>query len=703
MINKEDGFDLHINWHFPEAKRYGFTFIILFVSLIIIYGNSFHCEFHFDDFPNIVDNPNIHLKSLSWENIRKTFYGTYYNQEKILRPFSFLTLAFNYYIGGHNVFGYHVVNFAIHYVASVFLFLFIYNTLKLPLIRGEYEKSAYATALLAVFIWATHPIQLTAVTYIVQRMASLAGVFYIMAMYFYLKGRICDNRNRKIKFLILCGVAALLACASKENAAMLPVSLFLYDLFLIQGVTKEKLKRNLRVMLVSVLIFVLAGVLYSDFSSLLNLYENRQFTFIERLLTEPRVILFYITLLFYPIDSRLTLLHDIEISKSVFVPWTTLPAITIILILIGTALCISRKKPFIAYCILFFFLNHLIEGSVIPLELIYEHRNYLPSMLFIVPLAIFMIRVLDYFSYKKSIQFLMAFGFTFVLFSQAHTTYSRNMIFQNEFTLWTDNIAKSPELSRPYNNLGTEYWKLGLHSKAFEEMQKALEMKNVSNIKATAIYHENIGMYYLKKKDYDQAKHHFLTGTEICKGNPHPRTLYGLAMVYYKEGNLAESQKLIEKAILSKPSELQYHLILSLLLLKSGDVGEAVTGANYILRMDPDYAFSLMILAEAMKIKGRYDAAILYWERFLKKYPRYLTGHLALIELLSMTGEKEKLNIVLGRIMYLKGKKSYLEIIYEGTDDDIVVYEPEPDILLPIISKGLADQSNEITNSNSDG
>ncbi len=265
-----------------------------------------------------------------------------------------------------------------------------------------------------------------------------------------------------------------------------------------------------------------------------------------------------------------------------------------------------------------------------------------------------------------------------------------------------DNTAKSPELSRPYNNLGTEYWKLGLYSKAFEKMQKALEMKNVSNIKATVIYHENIGMYYLKKKDYDQANHHFMTGTEICEGNPHPRTFYGLAMVYYKKDNLFESQKLIGKAILSNPSKLEYHLILSLILLKSGDVGEAVKGANYMLRMNTDYAFPLMILAEAMRIKGRYDAAILYWERFLKKYPRYLTGHLALIELYSMTGEKEKLNIVLGRIMYLKGKKSYLEIMHEGTDDDIVVYEPEPDILLPIISKSLADQSSEITNSNSD-
>jgi tetratricopeptide (TPR) repeat protein len=266
--------------------------------------------------------------------------------------------------------------------------------------------------------------------------------------------------------------------------------------------------------------------------------------------------------------------------------------------------------------------------------------------------------------------------------------------------LWLDNIEKSPALSRPYNNLGTEYWKLGLYDKAYEEMQKALQLKNVSDIKRTATYHENIGIYYFKKKDYEQAKHHFLTGTEICEGNPHPRTLYGLAMVYYKQGNLFESQKFINKAILNSPSKLEYHLILSLILLKSGDISEAVNGANYMLRMNPDYALPLMILAEAMKIKERYDIATLYWERFLKRYPRYIRGHLALIELLSITGQKEKLNTILGRIMYLKGKKSYTEIMHEGADDDIVVYEPEADVLLPIIRKNLADQSNDIISSN---
>ena len=117
------------------------------------------------------------------------------------RPVSYFTFAMNYYFDGLDVFGYHVVNFFIHYIASVFLFLFIYNTLKLPVLEGRYERHAYSIALLATLFWAINPVQVMAVTYIVQRMASMAAMFYIMAMYFYLKGRMGIRHGRASFFL----------------------------------------------------------------------------------------------------------------------------------------------------------------------------------------------------------------------------------------------------------------------------------------------------------------------------------------------------------------------------------------------------------------------------------------------------------------------------------------------------------------------
>ena len=208
MITKDNGFDLNIRWRFPNGRRYAFTFAVLFISLIIIYGNTFHGSWHFDDYVNIVENRNIELKSLSLNEMQKSFYGVDFSHEKIGRPLSYLSFALNYYISGTNVFGYHVVNFAIHYLSAVFLFLLIYNTLRLPLLNERYGNIAYAVALLSAFLWATHPIQVTAVTYIVQRMASMAALFYIMAMYLYLKARTAHgNKQRAIFFALCCAMA----------------------------------------------------------------------------------------------------------------------------------------------------------------------------------------------------------------------------------------------------------------------------------------------------------------------------------------------------------------------------------------------------------------------------------------------------------------------------------------------------------------
>jgi len=175
MLTKENEFALPGNWQFPNGRKYAFTFISLFIILLAIYSNSFYGEWHFDDYANIVDNPHIQMKSFSWPEIKHCIYGL--EQKRPSRPLSYLSFASNYYFHGKDVFGYHVVNFIIHFFASVFLFLFIYNTLKLPRLKSQYESIAYPIASIATFFWAVHPVWVTSVTYVVQRMASMAGLF----------------------------------------------------------------------------------------------------------------------------------------------------------------------------------------------------------------------------------------------------------------------------------------------------------------------------------------------------------------------------------------------------------------------------------------------------------------------------------------------------------------------------------------------
>ncbi|MFZ2397059.1 MAG: hypothetical protein WAW31_00080 [Smithella sp.] len=352
MLTKENGFSLPINFRFPELPKYFFTFISLFIILIAIYSNSFYGEWHFDDFANIVDNPYIQIKSFSWPEIKHCIYGL--DQERVSRPLSYFSFALNYKFGGMEVFGFHVVNFIIHYLAAIFLFLFIYNTLKLPLLRDKYKNIAYPIALLATFFWAINPVFVTSVTYIVQRMASMAGLFYIMSMYLYLKGRTSEKPSLSIIFFILSLLAGLASVLSKENAAMLPLSILLFDLFLIQGITKENIKKFAKILFSSLLLILIIGLIYTGwFSNAFEGYEIRDFSMMQRLLTEPRVILFYLSLLFYPISSRLTLLYDVDFSRSLFQPWTTIPSILLILFIISFALYIARKRPLISFCIIF--------------------------------------------------------------------------------------------------------------------------------------------------------------------------------------------------------------------------------------------------------------------------------------------------------------------------------------------------------------
>lgn len=690
MITRDNGFDLNIRWRFPEGRKYAFAFIALFVFLIIIYANSFHGTWQFDDKPNIVQNNHIFLKTLDWPDIKKTFYAP--REDKISRPLSYLSFALNYYFYELNVFGYHLVNFIIHYLSSVFLFLFIYSSLKLPSVRERYGPASYGIALMASFFWATSPVQVTAVTYIVQRMASMGGLFYIMAMYFYLKGRTTSRPWECFLFWGLCILSAISGFLTKENVVMLPTSIWLYDLLLIQGATRENIRKNLKFVVPALLLVVLIGLLYTDLPSILAGYKNRPFTLTERLLTEPRIIIFYITLLLYPISSRLTLIHDIELSSSLLTPWSTLPAIAVIIMLIALAVYIARKRPLISFCILFFFLNHVIESSFLPLELIYEHRNYIPSMFFFVPLAILMTYVIDYFSYKKIIQLTMIAVFTFLIAAQGHTVFVRNDIFKHPLLLWSDNVEKTPTLSRPYNNLGAAYWNLGFYDEAYEAYSRALEINKHSNLLNLGVNQYNLGMHHLYiTKEYDKAIKYFQEALKTYPG--YDLAHQGLAIGFIQRGETQKAREVLMDALLSWPESADLHHTMGFALLKEGKYDQAREEAFHALSIKPDLTNALSVIAEVHRRKGNYRMATIYWKKYLQKNPEDPEGNLALVELYSMEDNQNGLSGSIGKLMNMKGSMGWHEFIEKYLKDTkISVYKPDKENIIQIINDNLDDQ-----------
>jgi len=394
----------------------------------------------------------------------------------------------------------------------------------------------------------------------------MAGMFYIMSMYFYVIGRLSITTEKRTVYFVFCLVCAAFALGSKETAVMLPVSIFLYDLFLIQGISKESIKKNLIIMLFPLLFVILASAAYIDIASLVNGYKYRPFTMAERLLTEPRVILFYMSLLLYPVSSRLTLLHDFEVSRSLLTPWTTLFAVLLILFLITGAIIASRKAPLIAFSIVFFFSNHIIEGSIIPLELVFEHRNYLPSAFFFVPVAIAWIYLLEYFSYQKSIRFCIILCLTFLLAAHGHTTSMRNSIFKTNVSLWLDNVEKAENLHRPHHNLSKALLEAGYNDAGLKEMTKALTAKAGARKTQKAASHFNMGLFFLEQGQYDKSLAQFLKLLEILPDDP--KVYQRIAMVLLAKGDLDQAEAYTLKALALAAEAPDLRQTLNLILAK---------------------------------------------------------------------------------------------------------------------------------------
>jgi Tfp pilus assembly protein PilF len=505
----------------------------------------------------------------------------------------------------------------------------------------------------------------------------MAALFYIMSMYFYLKGRTAHNLTSTISFFILSLIAGFAAVLTKENAVMLPVSILLFDLFLIQGVTKENIKKFSKILFLPLLLILIIGLIYTGgFSDAFGGYELRDFTMTQRLLTEPRVILFYLSLLFYPISSRLTFLYDMEVSRSLLQPWTTVPSILLILFIIGFAFYIARKRPLISFCIIFYFLNHLIEGSIFNLELIYEHRNYLPSMLLFIPLAEFIIYALNYFSYKKIIQFIVALGIVIILIGEGDITYSRNNIVSDDFLLWFDNIDKSPGLSRPHGNLGRIYYINNEKEKALQEYEKAIILNKFGSKEALAIQEYNLGLFYFEEMQDDLAMDYFRKSSKIM-----PRYILNIiyiAKIKLRQNKIKEAKQIINDKLTKYPRNSELLELYSFILLKDGRINDAQFFARKCLAKNSNSPLALETMAETCRIKNNYSGAIYYWKSIRTLYSQNAFANLALIDLYKKTKNTKMLNQEIRLLLYLQVSLKLSEYIQQlKRDEKLLVYLPK--------------------------
>ena len=503
---------------------------------ILIYSNTFYNSFNFDDFSSIVNNPAIknilNLKAIwnFWPN----------------RFITYFSVAFNYQISQLNVVSYHLFNLIIHLSCAILVWWFMLLTFSTPAMKGQkITEHAKLIAFFAGLIFVAHPIQTQGVTYIIQRAASLATLFYLVSLSLYVKSRLLQQQvgNPVVSRFFYFGslISAVMAMFAKEMTVTLPLMILLYEWCFLK--TKERISwKSLLPFFATFLIIPLTMFFAKsvDFIGMRRvLGDPPSISSWHYLLTQFRVIITYLRLLFIPINQNLS--YDYPIAKSLL-ELPTLASFILLISILTIAIKVFFKYRLISFGIFCFFLTLLPESSVIPIkDVIFEHRLYLPMVGF----SFFLVSLIYYLFENKTLK-LMIIALLIITSCYAILAYKRNFIWENELTLWNDVAHKSPRKADPYYNRGLAYHKQGNIAQAISDYTKAIKIKpNLADV------YNNRGAAYREQGNFQQAISDYNKALEI---NPnYAKVYYNRGLAYDEQGKFAQAISDYTKAIKIKP------------------------------------------------------------------------------------------------------------------------------------------------------
>jgi hypothetical protein len=358
--------------------------IILLTLIVAVYAPGLSGPFVFDDSSNIVDNGLLHIKDFSIGSLKQAALSG--SASILKRPVSMLTLAVNYALAGDDPFYYKLTNLVIHLLNAGLAGLLVLNLLRAsPALRVPAEQQA-SFALIVAAIWALHPLHVTAVLYVVQRMTSLSALFTLLGLVLYVSGRTrLDRGDRGIPLIASAVLLCLpLAVLSKDNGILMVAYVAIVEIFVFAQVTDLAARRRAHWIASAVFVACVAATVAFFLlrgSVITGDYEARGLTMSQRLLTEGRVLIWYLQMVLLPDLSQLGLVHDDwALSTSLFNPLSTAFAWTVIAGLALAGWYLRNRIPAVGFGIGWFLAGHALESTIIPLDLVYEHRNYLPSL-----------------------------------------------------------------------------------------------------------------------------------------------------------------------------------------------------------------------------------------------------------------------------------------------------------------------------------
>lgn len=436
--------------------------VVFLVGLnLLAYSPSFRGPWVFDDRINILENADIirvGYRTAPWYQLLRP-------QWPLRRPLANLSFALHLRWFGPDPFSFHLGNFLIHLLNAGLVFVLLRKFIRLYFARPAADQWP---PLFGALLWSLHPIQTQAVTYTVQRMTSLAALFYLLALWCWISGRGRPGRSLRPGRALAALVAAGLGFLVKETLVTLPLVIVLWELSL--NYADQPFRARLRFLaLAGALVLAYAAGLMLCLPRLnLDVADNLSRFYpawIEKLLSQPRVLWYYLSLLAFPAAARLNADPSWVNSLSLWIPRTTLPAGLALAAVLLLGFQQAKSRP-AALFVLLFFLLVLLPESALPMDPVFEHRLYLPSTALLGALGTVL-------SWPGRRQTERRLGLLLAAALLSLLTFRRNQVWTDEIRLWRDTVRKSPEKARPWNNLAGSYEARGRTRPAAEAYQQA--------------------------------------------------------------------------------------------------------------------------------------------------------------------------------------------------------------------------------------
>ena len=450
--------------HQDNADRL-FLFLLLLLT-VCLYAIGLESNFYLDDFGNLSELAEVENNGFFYY----IFSGT---AGPSGRPLSLLTFALQYPAWPDNPAAFKAVNLAIHCVNGILVWLISAHLIALL------EPDRVRRRLFVFFttaLWLLHPLQLSTVLYVVQRMTLLSALFTLAGLWAWLccRDEVIQRPGPRayLKCMAPVALCLVLAILAKENGILLLLYIIVIEktLYASRG---TGLKNGLLLVL-ALPLFALLVYLLSDFDGLLTSYDNRPFTLPERLLTQPLVLLVYLKNILLPVYGAFGLYHDdFPVSTGLLAPPYTLPAIAGLLLLFLAGLGFRKSAPVFGFAVLWFLAGHALEASFVNLELYFEHRNYLPSLGVLFGLNYLLLKFI------KRRQYRLSAGLAGLVYSALVMG-----AFYLEATLWSEPRLQALEWARNHpaservlTNLAYEFADSGEYEQTIEIYNRLEQLK----------------------------------------------------------------------------------------------------------------------------------------------------------------------------------------------------------------------------------